>query len=261
VYVGRALLVYGEYGEREWQLLAQLCRPGAHVVEVGANIGSLTVPLARAVGPRGRVVALEPQPVVFWNLCANLVLNELTQVEPIPVGCAEAAGRMKLPAIDYGRDGNFGGVSLKDAEAPGGGCDVEVRRLDELIGPRRVDLIKVDVEGMEERVLIGAEGILERDRPSLYLENDRVDRSPALITRLEQLGYRLWWSLPPLYNPANFRGNPADLYPRVVSVNMLAVHESRPAEVSGLAPVVGPEDHPLRRRVPARSRRAPVEAP
>ena len=60
---------------------AALIEPGDVVVDVGADIGALTVPLARAVGPAGRVLAFEPQPTVFQNLCANLALNDLLHVQ------------------------------------------------------------------------------------------------------------------------------------------------------------------------------------
>lgn len=59
IYIGRSLEVYGEWCEGEVALFAQLLKPGATVVEVGANIGSHTVPIARAVGPTGMVFAIE----------------------------------------------------------------------------------------------------------------------------------------------------------------------------------------------------------
>ena len=65
VYIGRALLEYGEYCEHEVQLLAPLLSEGMVAVDAGANIGAVTVPLARAVGPGGLVYAFEPQPLTF----------------------------------------------------------------------------------------------------------------------------------------------------------------------------------------------------
>src|SRR6185295_9733823 len=92
IYVGRSLIHYGEFSEIEWQLLAHYCHPGHTVVEIGANIGSHTVSLSKAVGRAGRVIAIEPQPVIFQTLCANLALNCLLNVEPHLCGCAAAAG-------------------------------------------------------------------------------------------------------------------------------------------------------------------------
>ena len=60
-YIGRSLDVYGEYSEGEIDLFRQLLRPGDVAIDVGANIGALTVPMARLVQPGGAVVAFEPQ--------------------------------------------------------------------------------------------------------------------------------------------------------------------------------------------------------
>lgn len=53
------------------------------MVDVGANVGCLSLPFARCVGPQGVVLALEPQRRVFYNLCANLLINELLWVRAI----------------------------------------------------------------------------------------------------------------------------------------------------------------------------------
>src|SRR5512139_1143204 len=65
IYIGRSLSVYGEYSEAEVAFLSRLLAPGDTVVEAGANIGSITVPLARVVGAGGRLIGFEPQRVAF----------------------------------------------------------------------------------------------------------------------------------------------------------------------------------------------------
>ena len=69
-YIGRSLAAYGEYSQGEAELYKQLLRSGDTVIEVGANMGSLTVPLARFVGEAGRVIAFEPQRLIFkyWQV-------------------------------------------------------------------------------------------------------------------------------------------------------------------------------------------------
>ena len=64
-----------------------------------------------------------------------------------------------------------------------------------------------DAEGMEADVLAGGEATIRRLRPWLYVENDRKNRSAALIGLINSFGYRLYWHLPPYYNPANFFAN------------------------------------------------------
>lgn len=115
VYIGQALIRYGEYSELEWLLLERYCREGGVVAEIGANIGAHTVSFAKAVGPSGRVIAVEPQPVIFRDLCANLGLNGLANADAHNCGCGSREGHLSVPATDYGVPGNFGGIALGES--------------------------------------------------------------------------------------------------------------------------------------------------
>ncbi len=103
-------------------------------------------------------------------------------------------------------------------------------------------LIKVDVEGMEGDVIGGAEATIRRLRPALYVENDRHEKSAALIEQLLGLGYRLYWHLPPLFNPDNYFGVSENLFPGIVSANMLGIHNSFSQNISGLREIRSPSD-------------------
>ncbi|MCC7484844.1 MAG: FkbM family methyltransferase [Burkholderiales bacterium] len=245
VYIGQAIERYGEYGEIEAQLLRQLVPRGGVAIEVGANIGTHTLVLAHAAGPGGFVYAYEPQRVVFQALCANLALNSIVHVDARHAAAGSAAGWVLIPDIDYTRTGNFGGVSVDRFES---GRRVRRVALDGDLEPARLDLVKIDVEGMELDTLLGAAGLIARFRPALYVENDRLDRSEALIRHLHALDYRLYWHLPPLYNPENFFGERENLYPGIVSVNMLGLPRARPQSVQGLPEITDPADHPMKHR-------------
>jgi FkbM family methyltransferase len=250
LFIGRALIHYGEYSELEWMLLERYCRSGDTVVEVGANIGAHTVSLAAAVGARGRVIAIEPQPVIFQRLCANVALNGSLHVETLNCGCGAVAATMGLPRIDYGAEGNFGGIPLQPLGYPQPAIEIRVVQLDELLqDASRVDLIKIDVEGMELEVLEGAASSIARHRPVLYVENGSLDRSRQLIERLWSYGYELWWHSPTVYNPDNFFGVERNLYARIASPNMLGVHRGSDAErPQTLAPVNDAAFHPFRKQ-------------
>lgn len=231
-YLGRALIYYGEYGEIEHEFLNSLLRQGDHVIEVGANIGTHTVGLAKAVQPEGSVIAIEAQPAIFRILCANLALNGLQNVLPFGLGCGAQKGTMSVPPIDYQVPSahNSGGVSL---DRSGNGIPVSIVPIDELLGDYsgsgiKFRLLKIDVEGMERDVLMGASRLIKEHRPLLYVENDRVQESQALIEWIMAAGYRLWWHIPPLFNPSNFFGLSENIYGNVASFNMLCV----PAETS-----------------------------
>jgi len=223
-YVGRSLIEYGEYCEEEFRILQQMCGTGSFIAEVGANIGAHTVRMAKQVGISGRIIAFEPQPVVFQTLCATVALNSLMNVDCYPFALAEAEETARFPAIDYRVANNFGGISFETL--PQGVIPIPVRRFDDSYLHGRLDLLKLDVEGMELRVLKGTQQSIERFRPYIYLENDNRDKSPALINWLFEADYRLWWHTPALFSPANFFTNPEDVFGGVYSINMLCVHNS-----------------------------------
>lgn len=235
IYVGRSLLMYGEFSELESVVLRQLVRPGDFVVEVGANIGAHSVALARTVGPSGRLMALEPQRVVHQLLCANVALNDLTNVQCVHAAAGAAPGEIRVPHIDYARDNNFGGLSLGTYAE---GELVPVVALDDL-RLSTVHLLKIDVEGMEMDVLRGALQTIRRDRPAIYIENDREEHAAGLIRMLDAEGYAMYWHTPPLFNPDNYFGVPDNVFGDIVSRNMVCFSRAVPHEVA-LPPVAVP---------------------
>ncbi len=247
-YLGQALIRYGEYAEIEHDFLSGLIAPGDNVIEVGANIGGHAVGLAKAIGPSGTLIAIEAQPAIHHILCANLALNALRNVVIHSCGCGERRQTMTVPVIDYAADKphNSGGMSLR---SDGEGIPVPVMPLDELTeNLASLRLIKIDVEGMELDVLRGGRRLIARCRPLLYVENDRLEKSKALIEHLMGEGYRLWWHIPPLYNPANFFGVGEDIYPTIHSINMFCMPKEAcdllPPGVASLVEIADADHHP-----------------
>jgi FkbM family methyltransferase len=238
MYVGGSLQRYGEFSVAEQEVFAQIVRPGALVVEVGANIGAHTVQLSGLAGRDGEVHAFEPQRIVFQALCANLALNQCANVHARQAAVGEEVGACVVPAIDPTTRTNFGGVSLRGVTA---GEVVPLVTLDSLDLPA-CHLLKVDVEGAEVEVLKGAEGLVQTYRPIMYLENDRAERSEELLTLVERLDYRAYWHLVRVFNPSNFYGDPVDIFPGVVSINILCVPRETELTVEGLRPVKSPQD-------------------
>ena len=240
LFVGRSLDCYGEYSRGETLLFAQLAAPGACVLDVGANIGALTLSLAQIVGPSGGVIAIEPQRAVYQLLCANLALNEIGNVRAIQAAAGGEAGRTFVPVADHGKPGNFGGIELSNE----GGEPVAVLTIDSLRLPA-CQFIKIDVEGHEQSVIAGAAATISRFRPVLYVENDRRHRSADLIRQIRSLDYVCYWHLPPLYHPDNFYRNPTNVFPGIVSIDMLCLPSGDTRKVEGMRPVTGPDDWPL----------------
>ena len=236
-FIGRSLDLYGEFSEGEIEGFAQILKPGMVAVDVGANIGAHTVYFAAAVGPTGAVIAFEPQRPIFQILCGNLALNGHTHVYAHLAALGRSPGTIKVPPINYNMGANFGGVEL------GGwtqGDDVPVMTLDSL-GLATCHFIKIDVEGMEREVLEGAAGTIARLQPILYVENDRADKSAALIEWLLEQRYRLYWHTPKLFNPDNYFGNSENVFDKVSSGNLLCMPQAYPTVVQGLPEVISPD--------------------
>jgi len=247
IYIGRALEAYGEAHEIELRLLRQICAPGSGVFDLGANIGDHAVPLAQHVGPHGFVIAFEPQRHIFHMLCANVALNDLTTVDCVHAAVGASPGTVLIPHIDYSAEANYGSVEVSSFTE---GRPVPRIVLDDYLWVRRADLLKIDVEGMECDVIEGGRAFIARFRPVIYVENDRVERSPALIEQLRELSYRLFWHLAPLFNPDNFRGNAENMFPNVVATNMLCIPSEMPFEMTNpsLSEVRDPSEHPFKGR-------------
>ena len=235
-YIGRSLDLYGEYSEGEVEVFAQIIRSGDVVVEVGANIGAHTVFLAQHVGPMGRIYAFEPQRIVFQTLCANVALNSLTNVYCMQQAVGDQAGTILVPLFDYARENNFGGVRLGDFKF---GEPVPVVTLDSL-NLHWCNFLKVDVEGMEQAVLMGAANLISRAKPILYVENDQKDKSDNLVRYIDSIDYNMFWHKPPYYNRDNLLGNPENVFQAEGSFNMLCVPKYIPHRMEGLPPVPVP---------------------
>jgi len=246
-YLGQAILNYGECCEIEIGFLRKLCdlRTGT-VLEVGANVGTHSVPLAKWLARQGRQMQVfEPQPFIFQNLCANLALNGLTNVLAWPHACGESEGTVRFDRPDYTALGNFGGVSMSDDEATEG-VIVRAVVLDDFLDAERVALMKIDVEGFELHVLRGAERTIDAFRPVLYVENDRPEKSHELIEWLWKKDYRLWWHVTPLFNPDNFFGDAHNRYGDVDFINMVCLPREMEFAFTSLEPIEV-NRHPLLR--------------
>ena len=244
MYIGQAIDTYGEFRWFEAQLFEQLCRPGHIVLDVGANIGAHTMKLAKIVGPTGAVFAFEPQRLVFQNLCANVALNSLVNVECHWAALGAEPGFIMVPELDPVAQSNFGRISLRNVPQ---GREVPVMVLDDFGGLPKLNMIAIDVEGMERDVIEGGREMIGKLKPALYVANDRVDESEALMRLIDSLGYRMYWHLPPLFNPANFYEEQKNLYPGIVAFKLLCLHRDFNANLDGFEQITDFAAHPLRR--------------
>lgn len=142
------------YEPEMWARLMAEVRPGDVVADVGASIGLYTLALARRVGPTGQVHAFEPDPESFGWLSRNVDLNGVG--EWVHLYCCAVGDQDGTVAFAGGRGTES---TIVEAPSPGSGR-VQSTRLDGVLVDRKLDLLKIDVEGFEEKVLRGAAGLL-----------------------------------------------------------------------------------------------------
>ena len=237
--IGQALDLYGEFSEIEAAFMCEFLEPGDVAVEVGANIGSLTVPLANAVGEEGTLIAFEPQPVLLQNLCANIALNGLRHVRTVNAAVGDRQGSVRLPKLDHTKPGLFGAHGIGSRED---GDTIGVLQLDDALKVSRCKFMKIDVEGMEANVIRGARDVIRRCRPVLYVENDRRGKSPELIRLLQEMDYSLYWHLPPLFNPENYFREPDNEFRGLISINMLCAPDGLTVSRADIYRISSPDD-------------------
>lgn len=199
--VGWQLVNLSAYDAEQMNILAHMVQaapPDPVILDVGANIGVTAVVFARKAGAGGRVHAFEPQRVMFHMLAGNIALNSLDNTHCHHQAVGASVGSARIPCLDYRRQAGFGSVELNrevqsDAfqQALGGRFEeVPMVSIDSMNLPR-VDLIKLDVEGMEADVLAGAQRTLREQRPLIFMEYFKSDKA-ALWRALDAHGYLLF---------------------------------------------------------------------
>lgn len=148
-FLQRSINITGEWDREIAQLIRQRMGPGKVFLDVGANIGYFSL-LAAHCG--AEVIAVEPNPVCVEKFHANIARNKAI-IELHPVALGQSPGEARLH-ID--RDDNLGGGSVSPVYSAGNAIKVPVDTLDHIVKGRRIDLIKMDIEGAEVQTLLGA---------------------------------------------------------------------------------------------------------
>lgn len=240
--IGLSLDRYGEWCDEELDFFKEVINPGDVILDVGAFIGTHTVFFAQEVGPLGKVLAFEPQRPSFQMLCTNLTLNAIYNTHCFQLGLSESPGQVKLPVVDPYQGRNYGGIPI---EGHNEGEKLALIPID-LLDLKQCNHIKIDVEGMESKVLKGAKKTIARCRPILYVENNTVEKSTEILQTLNDLGYECWWHFIPYYNPKNFfksDENVFEHYKRTFEANLACFPKELKIAPKNLIPVQGVQDN------------------
>lgn len=194
-FIGRAILLTGDYDPKLTWLCRRLLRPGDTVLDVGANHGVITAYAARLVGPSGVVHAFEPQPELALLMRRSMVLNDYRQVTVHALALSDINGSLPL----FGSVASSATASL---EPPASGQasigTVTVRRAGEVLeslalGPIR--FVKLDIEGHEESFLDGARAYLRASPPDAVAFESHGNApftTRPVVRILSELGYVMY---------------------------------------------------------------------
>lgn len=184
INVGNTVKRRGTFDLRMSYALQSLCRRGQTVVDVGANLGGFTVPLAERVGPKGEVHAFEAYRKVFQHLNANVALNGLTNVYTYNVAVGREAKVVEVYPPDLSTFTVPSAMRVQDQYEPHDAAvydqvayeakrtRLQVRPLDSFDFGPKVHFIKIDVEFMELEVVLGARETIRKHRPVIWAENE-----------------------------------------------------------------------------------------
>jgi len=242
---GKGLDNYGMWGHDEQELLGQILRAGDIAVDVGAQVGTLSLFLSRVVGSSGQVYAFEAQRLLHQQVCANMALNGVTNVHCIHKAVGNKAGEVTVPPLDVTAQGCHGCTAIDETNYLGE--TVELVTIDSL-NLVKCRLLKVDVEGMELQVVQGAQRTITSFKPALFIRAhyDPVKQVLSTGTQnvakfVKSLNYDQYWHFSRRYMPDNYFKNSENVFGDEQDLFILAVPHVHGSKIEGLDPVDVPE--------------------
>ncbi len=194
----QSYMLFGRYQVELFQLLPRLIREGDSVIDIGAELGFVTLHLSRLVGKNGHVTSFEPDPTAMARLQSTLSANCVDNVRVSPVAAADRDGELTLYA-----GGELGFSSAVNGAEPSlQPISVPCLRIDTIVSqhdfPRPVIFVKIDVEGFETAIIAGMDQLIEADRPYIIMEVNSgmlklaKSSTSALLKSVAQHRYRIF---------------------------------------------------------------------
>jgi FkbM family methyltransferase len=220
--VGYQLLNYSSFDSGEINLAVNLLitrkknfGDGVVAIDCGANIGVHTIEWALAMHGWGEVIAFEAQERIYYALAGNIALNNCFNARAIFAAIGSEEGQMLVPCPNYFTPSSFGSLELKNhinnefigqaiSYSEADCIPTKVMAIDQL-DLKRLDFIKIDIEGMEMEALLGAKVSIEKFKPILMIEKIKSNETD-IRNFLDQFGYQFF----------------------SIGINLLAVHPDDP---------------------------------
>jgi FkbM family methyltransferase len=176
------------------------------ILDIGAHIGTYSIPIAKNIQDiGGKVIAFEPQRIIYYNLCGNIILNRLDNCIALNQAVGNYDGTIQIPEINYNINNNSGAFSFNKEYRQRHGLEeamlnkklnVPIIKLNSFSVEKPPALIKLDVEGLEIEVIKGSNKFLEDNNyPPILFEAWHWDwfknEKEELFNYIKYLGYNI----------------------------------------------------------------------
>jgi FkbM family methyltransferase len=206
--ISECLVAYGEWARAEVEFICKYLLPAnGSFIDVGAFIGTHSIPFALHIGPSGKGISFEPNSPSFSLLTANLQMAGLENVTAYNMAASQSSG---LAFSLFSDPENLGQTALHQASEASAQEDQTVcmgQAIDDL-HLDHVDLIKVDVEGMERSVLSGCLDLITRCKPNIFLELNTLEEHAFVFELARAYNYAVYGVRTLAFNPSNHKRNP-----------------------------------------------------
>lgn len=193
-YLDAQIYANGLYEPHIVKEIVDNTKSGGVCIDIGANIGHHTIVMSQSVGDNGKVYAYEPIPRIKEQLDNSILLNEIENVETIQIALSDKEEIKDLNICEE----NIGSSSLVNQTSDAEKITIQTKTLDSYHYDK-VDFIKIDVEGFEYNVLLGAKETIARCTPSivieyspLYYRLNKLSHSKDILSFFRKHDYRIF---------------------------------------------------------------------
>lgn len=198
--ISRELALYGVHEKASTEQIKKLLTPGMKIVEIGANIGYYVLIEAKLVGKKGYIYAFEPSPYNFNLLKRNINLNNYRNIEIHQKAIGSQNEKAKFYIANRSNLSGFIKRENMKYMYKNDGSDiieVDVVKLDDFLKEKKIDLIRMDIEGFEKEALNGMKVVLNSKNSPKYLFieihskllHKKNSSGKEIIRYLERFGY------------------------------------------------------------------------
>ena len=220
--IGRSLEEYGEWMQAEMSFLTPYIPVEGVCIDVGAYIGTHSLFFASAVGPKGIVIAFEPEQIMYQLLSANISMNHHVNIRAFNCAVDATQGLVQISDMDYRTPNNFAAATVSHFA----GYPIEARTIDDCSVPV-VHLIKIDVSGMEPEVINGAEQTLRMHQPFIYARHLPFEQSADLVQLIQSFDYDVYEHKVCGFNPKNLKKKMSRFLTDYEETNLFCVPKSK----------------------------------